>query len=122
LIKSYQDLEVWQLGMQVAENVYRLCDKLPTEARFSLADQMRRSSLSVPSNIAEGHARGSQPEFARFIDIALGSLAELESQIELAKRLNWLETTSTEKISSDVEQLGKMTRRLQQSVRRTLNN
>ena len=85
--RGYQDLIVWQKAMDLVELVYRESASLPTEERFGLTSQIRRAAVSVPSNVAEGNSRSSDRDFARFLEIALGSLAELETQVLLAVRL-----------------------------------
>ena len=84
---SFKDLKVWQRSMDLTVSVYKIVSQLPPEEKYSLADQLRRCSVSVPSNIAEGQKRNSQKEFVHFCSIARGSLAELETQLELAHRL-----------------------------------
>lgn len=83
--QSYKDLLVWQRGMDLVTQVYLLTARFPKEENFGLKSQVQRAAISIPSNIAEGQARGgSSAEFGRFIRIALGSLAELDTQFELA--------------------------------------
>ncbi len=89
-MKSYRDLEVWSLSMDLVEDVYRETGKFPDEERFGLSSQMRRAAVSIPSNIAEGSGRKNAKEFIQFLYIAKGSLAELETQIEIAHRLNYM--------------------------------
>ena len=84
---NFRDLQVWQLAMQVTEEVYLLLADLPKEERYELASQLRRCAVSVPSNIAEGAGRGSDKEFSHFLNIAMGSAYELETQLLLANRL-----------------------------------
>jgi len=84
---SYRELVVWQKAMSLAEAAYAVAGLLPDSERFGLSSQIRRAAISVPSNIAEGHERRSRAEYRRFIAIACGSLAELETQLELANRL-----------------------------------
>jgi len=86
-IADFKDLEVWQLSMTLAEGTYRLAKHLPAEERFGLSLQLRRSAVSIPSNISEGWGRGSRGDYVRFLNIANGSLKELETQILLARRL-----------------------------------
>ncbi|MGI5869233.1 MAG: four helix bundle protein, partial [Kiritimatiellia bacterium] len=86
-IKSYRDLIVWQKAVDLCIEVYRLASKFPKTEQFVLSDQIRRAAISVPSNIAEGHARHSRKDFARFLMIAQGSIAELETQLYLAVRM-----------------------------------
>jgi len=89
-IRTYRDLVAWQVGMDLAAAVLRAADLLPTDQRFALGMQMRRAAVSVPSNIAEGFGRGAGKEFRRFLVIARGSLFELQTQAELARRMEWL--------------------------------
>ena len=86
-IRSYRDLDAWKLSMKLAEGCYRFTDIFPKSELFGLAAHIRKSAVSIPSNVAEGHSRRSRVAFANFVGIAMGSLAELETQIELARRL-----------------------------------
>ncbi|MEK7452615.1 MAG: four helix bundle protein [Patescibacteria group bacterium] len=86
-INSYKDLIVWQRSMQLVENIYKITEKFPKEEIYGLTAQMRRSAVSIPSNIAEGSCRGTRKDYAQFLRMAYGSGAELETQIEIAKRL-----------------------------------
>jgi four helix bundle protein len=88
--KSHKDLQAWQVAMDMVIVVYRLSADFPTAERFGLASQMRRAATSVPSNIAEGQARGLARACVNFLRIVLGSLAELDTQLEIATRLNYL--------------------------------
>ena len=92
--KSYRDLEVWQRSMQLAKRIYQVTQKFPTDERFGLTNQLRRASVSVPSNPAEGHARFGAGEFSRFISIAMGSVAEIETQVLLSTELGYLQMIS----------------------------
>lgn len=93
-MKSYRDLFVWQKGMDLVENIYILTRQFPTNEQYGLISQMRRSAVSIPSNIAEGRYRGSRKDFKRFLVIAYGSGAELETQLEIAKRLKFTDRES----------------------------
>lgn len=88
---GYERLDVWQKGMGLAVEVYGMARGLPAEERFSLADQMRRCAVSIPSNIAEGAARASKKEFVQYLYIALGSASELDTQIQIAQRVGYLQ-------------------------------
>lgn len=88
-VRNYKELIVWQKAMEVAEQAYRLVKLLPKEETYALSDQMRRSAISIPSNIAEGQARNSSKEFMKFLSIAKGSAAELETQLLLAVRIGY---------------------------------
>jgi len=89
-IKSFRELEIWQLSMELAEDIYKVLRVFPREEIYGLADQIRRAAVSVPSNIAEGFGRDSNADFAHFISIAKGSLFEVSTQLELASRLGYL--------------------------------
>jgi four helix bundle protein len=84
---SYKDLRVWQKGLDLVIEAYNLTEKFPQTEIYGLTSQMRRAAVAVPSNIAEGQKRGHQKEFLRFLYIAYSSGAELETQIEICKRL-----------------------------------
>ncbi|MDA1337570.1 MAG: four helix bundle protein [bacterium] len=87
-IKSYKDLIVWQKAMELVSVVYRVTDKFPKVEMYGLTSQMRRSAISIPSNIAEGRRRSSRKDFRNFLLTAYGSGAELETQVEIAKRIH----------------------------------
>jgi len=104
----FRKLEVWKLGMEIAKEVYILTKNFPKEEIFGLVSQMRRSSQSVPSNIAEGSQRSTDKDFAHFVSTALGSLAELETQIELALEFNYLQQDRAEGLLQKTDQCAKM--------------
>ena len=87
---NYKELIVWQKAMTLTEEIYRIVKFLPKEELFGLSDQMRRAAVSIPSNIAEGHGRNTNGDFHRFLLIARGSLMELETQLEICKRLHYI--------------------------------
>ncbi|HBO44588.1 MAG TPA: four helix bundle protein, partial [Planctomycetaceae bacterium] len=87
--KNFRQLRVWQLGMQLAEDVYRLANGFPKHETYGLRSQIERAAVSIPANIAEGHAIGSTKDFARYLGIAQGSLAELETHLMLAQRMQY---------------------------------
>lgn len=94
--------------MQLAESVYERCKSFPKDELYGLTSQMRRASVSVPSNIAEGSQRTSDGDFARFILIAKGSLAELETQIVLAQRFGYLSTSDNKELLALAEEVSRM--------------
>ena len=114
--RSYQDLEVWQKGMSLVGDVYRATSGFPAEERFGLASQMRRAAISVPSNLAEGHARSGRREFRHFVSITMGSVAELETQIILSTDLDYLESTKKSDLLDQLDTIGKMLRGLHGSL------
>ncbi|WP_457942116.1 four helix bundle protein [Vreelandella alkaliphila] len=93
-MRKHQELRVWQQSIDLVEQIYSITNTFPDGERYGLISQMRRCAVSVPSNIAEGAARGSTQEFIRFLYISQGSLSELETQILIANRLNYLSDIS----------------------------
>ena len=120
-ITCYRDLLVWQRGMDLTSSVYALSLDLPQHERFGLTSQLRRAAVSVPANIAEGHQRSSTKDYLRFLSIAGGSLAELETLVILAGRLYSLSTCSTQALLDQADELGKMLRSLQQRLEAKLS-
>jgi len=116
---THKDLEVWKKSMDLVEDVYKLMKQLPESEKYGLISQIKRSSISVPSNIAEGAARGSTKEFIRFLDIASGSLSELETQLLLVQRLGF--TNSNDSLEDQINSLGKMLYGLKLSLKKKIN-
>ena len=116
LFKSYRDLEVWQKGMSLVKCIYQATAGLPNEEKFGLVNQMRRAAVSIPSNLAEGHARLGTGEFLHFISIAMGSVAELETQIILSADLGYLRNNIRGNLLSQLDTVGKMLRGLHKSL------
>lgn len=106
--KPHKRLDVWRLSMDLVTEVYKVTDKFPKGEKFSLVDQIRRSAISIPSNIAEGAARNTKKEFVNFLHIAQGSLSELDTQIELAKQLKYIEEESWKDLDITMERIDKM--------------
>jgi len=103
---SYRDLIVWQKAMDLTKKVYQLTKTFPKDEMYGLTSQIRRCSVSVPSNIAEGRGRNSNKEFVRFLYIALGSIYELQTQLELALSFNYIETyDDINRLSIEVEKM-----------------
>ena len=92
-IQSYEDLEVWQLAMTLAEQCYQLTATFPREETYGLSAQIRRAAVSIPANIAEGYRRNRTGNFLNFLPIAQGSVRELETHLLLASRLNVVDAT-----------------------------
>lgn len=107
---------VWQKAMQITKDTYILVRSLPKEETYALSDQMRRSAVSIASNIAEGQERNSTTEFARFLYIAQGSRAELETQILIGCMIGYFDKDSTNPILDSLSELGKMINSLINSV------
>jgi four helix bundle protein len=107
--RNYRDLLVWQKGIDLVVEIYLLARKFPKEEVYGLKTQIQRAVVSIPSNIAEGQGRGASPaEFARFLRIAQGSLAEVDTQLEVAIRLSYLDIGDIEKARSLSLELRKM--------------
>ena len=116
-IRDFKDLIVWQRAMELVAEVYRLVKILPKEELYSLSDQIRRSAISIPSNIAEGQGRNSVKEFIHFLAIAKGSKAELETQLLLCVKVNYLNNTEIENAINLIQEIGKMLNALQKSLK-----
>lgn len=115
-VKSYRDLKAWSEAMPLAQRLYALTAKLPSDERFGLVQQLRRSAVSVPSNIAEGRARGATRDFTRFIAISRGSLAEIETQIELCLGLGMLNDEEANPVPARCDEVGRIPRGLRKSL------
>ena len=107
--KSFRDLVVWQKAIDLVDEIYLLTGTFPTEENFGLKSQIRRSAVSVPSNIAEGQGRGTPKEFLRFLNIVLGSLAELDTQIEIALRQKMIGMEEGKLVIEQIIEIRKMT-------------
>ena len=116
-VGKYQELKAWQAAMQLAELAYVLSARFPKHQTYGLASQLQRSAVSIPSNVAEGHARDSLREYLHHISIAMGSLAEVETQLLLAERLNYVKAEEMRTLEGLVEQTGMMLRGLQKSLK-----
>jgi four helix bundle protein len=107
-VKSYRELIAWQKAMDVVEAVYKATRQFPKEELFVLTSQMRRASISVPSNIAEGQGRNSTKEFIHHLSISYGSLTELETQILIAERLGYTATDQTATLLKQTAEVGRL--------------
>ncbi len=105
--KNYRELIVWQDAIKIAKAVYLLTGKFPKQEIYALADQLRRAAVSVPSNIAEGQARKSPGDFRRFLHIALGSLAEVDTQLILAQEFGYLSKEDIDPMDMEIQNLRK---------------
>ena len=115
---NFEKLDVWQKAIALADVIYSDTRSFPADERFGLANQMRRSVISVPSNIAEGSSRSSKNDFARFVEIATGSVFELVSQAFIAQRQAFLAEESFRAIYVDAEEIGRMLSGLRNSLTR----
>jgi four helix bundle protein len=108
MVRCFRDLLVWQKAMALVEETYRLTRELPRSEEFGLKSQMRRAAVSIPSNIAEGQSRNRPREFKHFLQIAKGSLSELETQFDLVRRLGFLPDSRVEQCDQLCREVGKM--------------
>lgn len=106
--KHYKDLQVWQKSMDLVESIYILSGTLPKEEQFDLSSQLRRAATSIPSNIAEGYTRASTKDYIRFLSIARGSAAEIETQLEICKRLAYFTEQQIQISLNLVNEISKM--------------
>ena len=118
-VRSYKDLVAWQKSMDLVTAVYRASQGVPKEEIFGLVSQIRRSAVSVPSNIAEGHARTSRKEFQYFLSNARGSLAKLETQLTIAHQLAYIDETVINQILDRLGEVGRILNGLLTAVKRS---
>jgi len=121
--KPHKKLDVWQAAMKSTTMIYKLTNKFPEEEKFGLVSQMRRASISIPCNIAEGAARQGKKEFKNFLSMAQGSLSELDTQLELTILLGYLSTEDLREVWDHLLRIDKMLSGLIRSLaNRTMNN
>ena len=107
-MKNYRELDAWKLSMTLVETTYRLTRSFPDTERYGLTAQMQRCSVSIPSNIAEGQARGMVRVGLHFVRIAIGSAAELGTQVEVARRLKYVTPSATSELDTQLERVQQM--------------
>ena len=107
-IGSYRELRVWQLAMDVVIEIYRVTRAFPAEEKFGLIAQLRRAAVAIPSNIAEGRSRLGRGEFRRFVSIARGSVAEVETQLAVAVALGFIGADEITSLSAQLDELSRM--------------
>lgn len=122
VIKSYRDLEVWQKSRALVTAVYRLTKSFPKEEIYGLSSQLQRSSVSIPSNIAEGKSRRTTKEYMRFLDIAYGSLAEIETQLYISCDLGYTQEDKITDLLDGYAEIGKMLNGLINSLEKKLSS
>ena len=117
-VESYQDLDVWQRAMALAEQAYVLTKGFPREEQFGMASQIRRAASSIPANIAEGWARGRTTKFLQFLRVAMGSLRELETHLLLSQRVGLASAEEIRPLLDSVEILSRQLLALQRSLQK----
>ncbi len=118
-VRSYKDLVAWQKSMDLVTAVYRASQRFPKEEIFGLVSQIRRAAVSVPSNIAEGHARTSKKEFQYFLSNARGSLAQLETQLTIAHQLAYIDETGINQLLDRLGEVGRIVNGLLAALKRS---
>jgi len=120
MIKTYRDLEVWQKARRLVKEIYVISRTFPREEQFGLTAQIRRAVISIPSNIAEGHSRQSTKDYISFISVAIGSLAEVDTQIILAQDLEYLTQKECASVDQQIQSLQQMLHKLRHSLKAKL--
>ncbi len=111
-IKTYRDLDIWKAGIELVKEIYQLTEKFPKQETYGLVSQMRRSAISIPSNTAEGFRRYHNKEYKQFLHVSLGSCAELETQITIAKELRYLPEKQEIRLLEDLDHICRMIQNL----------
>lgn len=119
---SYRDLVVWQRSLALVRNVYTSTRSFPREEMYGLTSQIRRASVSVPANIAEGQARNTKGEFLQFLGIASGSLAELETLVIVSRKLGYLPSADATQLLDKCDEVGRLLAGLKRSLERVTRN
>ena len=116
-MKNFKNLKVWQSGVDLVVDIYKSIENFPKDEVYGLTGQIKRSAISIPSNIAEGAGRNSDKDFNRFLDVALGSSFELETQLTIANKLNFLNDERFSQLDSKLDEEQKMLIGLQKSLK-----
>ena len=107
-MRNFRKLKIWEQGIDIVKEIYTISQKLPLEEKFGLKSQITRAAVSIPSNIAEGSSRNSEIEFKRFLEIAIGSLFEVETQLIIIQELHLIDSEELKSIFELIEKEGKM--------------
>ncbi len=121
-MKSHKDLDVWRAAIDMARDIYELTKAYPKEEQYGIISQMRRSAVSIASNIAEGAARQGNKEFVQFLYIALGSASELDTQIEVSRAIGLADSNALLDLQKNLESISKMLQGLIRSVKNATNH
>ncbi|MBX3070571.1 MAG: four helix bundle protein [Thermomicrobiales bacterium] len=116
MIRNYRDLIAWQRSMDLVVEIYELSSGWPREHRYEITSQIRRAANSIPSNIAEGQGRGTDAQFLAFLGYAYGSLRELETQLEIAKRIKLVDHEASARAESLASETGRLIQGLMKSI------
>ena len=113
----YKDLDIWKLSRKFCVSIYMITSKFPDSEKFGLISQLRRASVSVPSNISEGCSRKSNKDFSRFLEIAIGSCYEIETQLLISNDLNFLNNEDLEYLQNDLNRIIQMTSKFKSNLK-----
>ena len=120
-VKDYKDLKVWQKGIEIVDRVYTLTAKFPKEELYGLTLQMRKASVSIPSNVSEGFVRGHTNEYRQFLRVSLGSCAELDTQSIIANRRKYITKQELDDLAEDLNHESRMLVNLIKTLRPAIN-
>jgi len=116
MVKSFRELEIWKKAIILVKELYLLTEKFPKQEMYGLISQIRSAAVSIPSNIAEGHIRNSTKEFQQFLSISLSSLAELETQLIIAREIGYVSEDELNRFIAIIHEIGRMNRGLHKSL------
>jgi four helix bundle protein len=120
--QSFRELIAWQRAMQLVTEIYRVTESFPGKEMYGLTSQLRRAAVSIPSNIAEGQSRHSHREFMRFLSISRGSIAEVQTQLQIAQNLAYVDTTQAQELATQASDVCRLVNALYAAIeRRTMN-
>ncbi len=119
-LKSYKELLIWQKGIEIVDMTYKITENFPPKEVYKLSSQMQRAAISIPSNIAEGFSRGHTAEYRQFLRTGLGSCAELETQLTIAQRRNYITEIEIQRLSEQLEQESRMIMSLINSLKKNV--
>ena len=117
-MRNFRNFEIWKNAVKLAKQIYLLTAKLPGNEKYGLCSQLQRAAVSIPSNIAEGSARKSETDFARYLEMALGSAFEVETQLIIAKDVNYISENTLQTIFVDLHKLQKQINQLISRIRK----
>ena len=121
-MKNYKELKVWKKGIEIVKTTYQLVKQVPQEERYGLISQMTRAAVSIPANIAEGSSRNSDKDYARFMQIALGSAFELQTYFVIMKEMNWINESELTNAENALEEEIKMMHGFLNTLSKQLSN
>lgn len=113
----FKDLEIWKMSRTFCSDIYEITSYFPDSEKFGLTNQLRRAAVSVPSNIAEGCSRNSNKDFSRFLEIAIGSIYEIETQLLISSDLGFIKNHSLEKLLDELNSITKMTSKFKSTLK-----